>query len=100
MARTDDKKHISSIAEAQIKKDLERLSELTNSSNTLTRTENYIMAMTGAERQKALRERRKEESKRLELWVSKQSGEIFVLRAKDKGMTQSAYFDYLLGLDK
>ena len=100
MVCTNNKKYtvsrVTDIKAARIKKNLDRLTELTSDPSTHKRAQDYIMVLTNAEKQKAFRSRQKLTKKRLDLMITPEEMALFSSGAKALNMTRTEYFSHLL----
>ena len=100
MVPTDNQKNtvsrVTDIKATRIRKNLDRLTELTSTPSTQQRASEYIMVLSNAEKQKAFRERQKLTKKRLDLMIEPEEMEVFTLGAKSLSMTKVKYFSHLL----
>ena len=81
------------LKQRRIEKNLKRLSELVNGSlETKQRTEDYLMALTPAERQREFKAARKQ----LNVWIQPEAHALLVKDAKQAGLSQAAYIESLL----
>ena len=96
MVSADNKTNISRVTDlkaARIEKNLKRLAVLVNSSpETKKRTEDYLMALTPAEKQRKFKATRKQ----LNIWIQPETHALLLTHAKEQKLSQATYLELLL----
>lgn len=96
MVSADNKTNISRVTDlkaARIEKNLKRLAVLVNSSpETKKRTEDYLMALTPAEKQRKFKATRKQ----LNIWIQPEAHALLLTHAKEQKLSQATYLELLL----
>lgn len=96
MVSADNKANVSRVTDlkaARIEKNLKRLAVLVNSSlETKKRTEDYLMALTPAEKQRKFKATRKQ----LNIWIQPEAHALLLTHAKEQKLSQATYLESLL----